>query len=298
MFVKAIEKTTKFTRPFKSITRCYGSTVVEAGCATFIIVNDEGWILTCKHVAEQIQISNHVYNQYSRFKSELNSLSKSDKNYDKQVMVLEKKYGYNKKKNVLIQQRNNFTDVVDQLSGFQWHYHPKYDVALIHFDGYGKILCDQYPVFAKDSSSLKQGMSLCRLGYPYPEFNDFKYNEACDDIEWTNVGKSMSPLFPIDGILTRHCVDNNGKIVEVELSTPGLKGQSGGPLFDANGIIYGMQSATISLPLGFDQENREIYVKGIKKKVNDYSFIHLGRCVHVDVIKEFMDIHGVKYQVG
>lgn len=86
--------------------------------------------------------------------------------------------------------------------------------------------------------------------------------------------------------------------MEVELSTPGLRGQSGGPLFDKDGLVYGMQSCTISLPLGFDQENREINVKGVKKKVNDYSFIHLGRCVTVELLKEFMDANGVKYQVG
>ena len=91
---------------------------------------------------------------------------------------------------------------------------------------------------------------------------------------------------------------DDSRIVEIELSTPGLRGQSGGPLFDVNGVIYGMQSATLTLPLGFDQESRVIKVKGVDKKVNDYSFIHLGRCVHVDILKSFMDSLGVKYQVG
>jgi hypothetical protein len=297
MFVKAIEIATKFTRPFKSISRCYGSTEVQPGCATFIIVNDEGWVLTCKHVAEQIQIAENVLKQYSSFKAELDTLSKTDGHYKSRVKALEKKYQYDKKKNILIQQRNHFTDVVDRMSGFEWHYHPKYDVALIHLIGFEKIHCDQYPVFASNASALKQGMSLCRLGYPYPEFDNFRYNDNKDDIEWTNTGRINSPLFPIDGILTRHCIDE-GKVVGIEMSTPGLRGQSGGPLFDVNGIVWGMQSATITLPLGFDQENREIYVNGIKKKVNDYSFIHLGRCIHVDVIKDFMDTHGVKYNVG
>ena len=56
MYKKAIEKVTKFTRPFLSISRAYGYTDVMPGCSTFIIVNDEGWILTCMHVAEQIRI--------------------------------------------------------------------------------------------------------------------------------------------------------------------------------------------------------------------------------------------------
>lgn len=297
MFVKAIEKAIKYTRPFKSICRCYGQTIIEPGCATFIIVNDEGWILTCKHVAEQHQIATNANKRYSQFKNELMLIPKNGKYYKTAVRSLEKKYGYDKNKNTLIQQKNLFVGVVDKMTGFEWHYHPKYDIALIHFDGFEKVLCDQYPIFAKDSSVLKQGMSLCRLGYPYPEFADYRYNQENDDIEWTDEGRSDSPLFPIDGIMTRFCIDND-KVVQVELSTPGLKGQSGGPLFDKNGVIYGMQSVTVSLPLGFDQENREIIVKGVKKKVNDYSFIHLGRCIHVDVLKEFMDEHGVNYQVG
>lgn len=298
MFVKAIETATKFTRPFLSISRAYGLSEVMPSCATFIILNEDGWAITCKHVAEQIRIADDSYEHYNAFKTELNAIPKSDRHFKTLVKALEKKYHYEKKKRILIQQRNHFADVVDVSNRIEYIMHPVYDLALIHFVGFNKVLCNQYPVFAKNSTVMKQGMSLCRLGYPYPEFNNFRYNEVSDDIEWTNLGKTRTPLFPIDGILTRFCVDQNNRIIEIELSTPGLKGQSGGPLFDVNGTIYGIQSRTISLPLGFDQENREIIVKGVSKKVNDYSFIHLGRCIHVDVIKEFLDTHGVKYQEG
>lgn len=298
MFVSAVKTATNYTRPLLSISRTYGLSEVIPGCATFIIVNDEGWALTCKHVVKQIQVADDSYKRYNAFKTELNVVPKSDRHYKALVKALEKKYHYEKKKRILIQQRNHFGDAVDVSKGIEYILHPTYDLALIHFIGYNKVLCNQYPVFALNSSVLRQGMSLCRLGYPYPEFNNFRYNEASDDIEWTNNGKTRTPLFPIDGILTRFCADQNNTVVEIEMSTPGLKGQSGGPLFDVNGIIYGIQSCTVSLPLGFDQENREVIVNGVPKKVNDYSFIHLGRCVHIDVIKEFLDTHGVKYQVG
>lgn len=298
MFVSAIEKVTKFTRPFMSIYRVYGEKEVKPGCATFIIVNDEGWILTCKHVAEQIITTDRANQQYSAFRSELISLSKSDKHYKSQIRELEKKYHYAKNKNIIIQQQNRFMDVVDKSTCYQYFLHKDYDIALIHFEGFNKVLCDQYPVFAKDSSVLKQGKSLCRLGYPYPEFSNFKYNEATDNIEWADEGRNVTPLFPIDGILTRFGVDGKGNVYEIELSTPGLKGQSGGPLFDENGVVYGLQSRTIFQHLGFDIEEAEIVVNGKNKKVDNYPFMHLGRCVHIDVIKSFMDEHGVKYQVG
>ncbi len=297
MFVKAIEIATKFTRPFTSISRVYGEQNVEPGCATFIIVNNEGWILTCKHVARQVAIADQVNKQYLNFKSETSLLNTGDRHYKSRFKEIEKKYGYTKGKGILIQLKNRFVDVVDNMTGFKIFEHPKYDVALIRLDGFSKILCDTFPVFANDSFGLKQGKSLCRLGYPYPEFTNYEYSEKLDDIVWTNTGRNQTPLFPIDGIMTRNCMDDS-TIVEIELSTPGLRGQSGGPLFDVNGVIYGMQSATLTLPLGFDQESRVIKVKGVEKKVNDYSFIHLGRCVHVDVLKSFMDSLGVKYQVG
>lgn len=298
MFVKAIETVTQFTRPFKTITRAYGKNEISPGCATFIIVNEEGWILTCKHVAEEIKIASQVNRQYSNFKAELSAISPEDENYKIKLEALEEKYHYDKKKNVRIQQLNFLERVVDKSTGFRTILHPTYDIALIHIEGYEKVLCDTFPVFAKDGFALKQGMSLCRLGYPYPEFTDFAYNKEKDTIEWTNDGRTGTPLFPIDGILTRFHVDANNRRFGVELSTPGLKGQSGGPLFDAHGLIYGIQSSTMSLPLGFNMENVEVIVDGIKKKVNDYSFIHLGVCIHVDVIKEFMDANHVEYQVG
>jgi len=46
---------------------------------------------------------------------------------------------------------------------------------------------------------------------------------------------------------------NEGEIMGIELSTPGLRGQSGGPLFNSEGIICGMQSSTNHLHLGFER---------------------------------------------
>lgn len=50
MFVKGIE-IAKDTRCMKSIMRSYGSNEITRCC----IVNDEGWVITCKHIAEGLQ---------------------------------------------------------------------------------------------------------------------------------------------------------------------------------------------------------------------------------------------------
>ena len=149
----------------------------------------------------------------------------------------------------------------------------------MHYSGHARFL--------KTGSAIRQGNFLCRLGFPFPEFNNFRYNEPADDIEWTTTGIQASPRFPIEGMVTRFLAEEN-KLYGIELSTPGLRGQSGGPLFNENGTIYGMQFSTKHLHLGFDLVDKEILVDNKTKKITDYSFIHLGQCIHVDVIKEFL----------
>jgi len=299
MYVKSIEEATNYTRPIRSITRIYGSEEVIPGCATCIIVNNDGWVLTCKHVMEVFRHADSINKKYQQFKNDvagLTAMSASKKR--RAITALEQKYGYTKTNPCTIQIMYSFDNIVDQSIAFTVVECSYADLALVKFEGFNQVLCNTFPVFKNNSAELKQGLSLCRLGFPYPEFTNFQYNTQADEIEWTNTGKAESPLFPMDGILTRHVADANGQIVGLELSTPGLKGQSGGPLFDKDGVICGLQSLTASLPLGFDQVNKEITIEGKKKKVSNYPFLHLGICVHVDVIKRFLDEQGVMYQKG
>ncbi|HYK55809.1 MAG TPA: hypothetical protein VEV15_04980, partial [Flavisolibacter sp.] len=62
------------------------------------------------------------------------------------------------------------------------------------------------------------------------------------------------------------------------MSTPGLKGQSGGPLFNSDGLIFGMQSMTNHLHLGFDMNNQELYSEGRKIKITNQPLLHVGNC--------------------
>jgi hypothetical protein len=104
-------------------------------------------------------------------------------------------------------------------------------------------------------------------------------------------------MFPIEGMLTRHLIAEQSQVVGFELSTPGLRGQSGGPAFDSDGKVWGMQSATNHLDLNFDV-NMDVIRNGEKKKVHDSAVLHVGHCIHVDVLKSFMQQHGVAFQKG
>ncbi len=292
MFVSAIEKVTGFTRPIHTISREYGSDAVIPGAATLFFVNELGYAGTCKHVAVQIAQADPINQRYKLFKEEKDKLPSGGK-YRRKLRELEEKYQY--KEWVTIQLKNLFVNCIDKMDSFSIELHPTEDIATIKFEGFASLLYIGYAVFLKDSSTIKQGKTLCRLGYPFPEFSNFRFNKANEDIEWTDEGKKDTPKFPIDGMVTRHIVGADGKVNGIELSTPGLRGQSGAPLFDQEGVVYGMQSSTHHLHLGFDIKDQEIRDGGKIKKVSNYPFLHLGNCVHVDVIKPFLQRNNIKF---
>lgn len=291
MFFEAIEKVSAYTRPIHTIMRTYGGKQIVGGAATLFFVNHLGYAVTCKHVVEMLLVSEEINRNYAAFKTERDRLP-MDAKYKSNLKGLELKYKLTPES--IIQIKITFVDAVDQMSGFTVHLHPTLDLAILKLNDFTKVMYSEVAVFKKNGADIKQGEMLCRLGFPFPEFTNFRFNEAIDDIEWTSDGVSHSPRFPMDGMVTRFLADTSG-IYGIEMSTPGLKGQSGGPLFNRAGVVYGMQFSTKHLHLGFDLIETEIMIQNKVKKVTDYSFIHLGQCIHVDRIKAFLDEHKVMY---
>ncbi|MEO6583042.1 MAG: serine protease, partial [Ferruginibacter sp.] len=272
MFIKAIEKVAAFTRPLHSILRSYGANKIIPGSATLFFINEHGYALTCKHVVEMLLAAENINNLHQQFKLERQKIA-NDGKFKANLKGLELKYKYTTE--TTIQLKNNFVDCVDSMSGFTVTVHPTFDLAIIKFNDFKSIHYRDCARFLKDMDSIQPGKMLCRLGFPFPEFNNFKYNETADDIEWSSEGLNHSPRFPIDGMVTRFLAEQN-KMYGIEMSTPGLRGQSGGPLFDEQGRVCGMQYSTKHLHLGFDLIEKEILVENKVKKVSDYSFLHLG----------------------
>lgn len=95
-------------------------------------------------------------------------------------------------------------------------------------------------------------------------------------------------------MITRRLLDSEEQVYGFEMSTPGLRGQSGGPAFDTEGKVWGMQFATKHLDLNFDVD-QEVLRKGIEKRVTDSAFLHVGRCINIDVLKAFMKENNVQF---
>ncbi|MFI5188474.1 MAG: trypsin-like peptidase domain-containing protein [Chitinophagales bacterium] len=292
MFKTAIEKVGGFTRAIHFISNTFGENEVIPGAATLFFVNEDGIAITCKHVSSLIRQTGDISKKYSAFLEEKRQLNRSG-SYNKKLKELKEKYGYDKP-GIDCQLLSQLVDCVDHFATIDVVEHATADLAILKLKGFTNKLYTGYAVFAKNSNELQPGLFLCRLGYPFPEFSNFFYNEAEEKISWSSQ-PTRAVRFPIDGMVTRHIASADGKISGIELSTPGLRGQSGGPLFDQQGLIYGMQSMTNHLHLGFDMKNKEIISGGRKQRVTNQPFLHVGHCVHVDVIKEFLRTNEVKY---
>lgn len=291
MYIRAIETAAEFTRPIYIIQRFYASREVLPGTATLFFVNPDGWALTCRHVAQFLAASSGLAERRAQYDADYKA--QLGKKKEKQLLrELEKKY--NLSPQTVLEIKARFVNCVEGPLQLNVQTHNKYDVALIHFTNFTRLQCNNFPAFPATTTGLKQGKSLCRLGFPFPEFKNYTFDSAKDTIDWTQAGKLDTPLFPIEGMVTRHLADDAGKVFGFELSTPGLRGQSGGPAFDTDGRVWGMQSATNHLDLDFDVD-LEVIRNGSKKRVRDSAFLHVGHCIHVDVLKDFMQQNGVAF---
>lgn len=294
MFVNAIEEVAKFTRPIHTISRNYKEKIVSPGAATLFFVNEDGCAITCKHVIDLIGNRPNINANYEKFSKERDAIGKNQ--FNRRLKELETRYNY--KPDTIVQLNELFVGcTTEPIFNFKWVNHIKYDLSIVIIENFKNPSYQSHAVFLKDTSVLKQGRFLCRLGFPFPEFTNFQYNTTTDNIEWTNTGQVETPRFPIEGMLTRHLLDGS-KVVGLELSTPGLRGQSGGPLFNDKGLICGMQCSTNQLHLNFDMKNFEYKTGGKTIKVTNQPFLHVGYCIHVDIIKEFLTQNNIKFYEG
>jgi hypothetical protein len=191
-------------------------------------------------VAQEFINAQQISQRYQAFKAERDALTQKQKR--QQGRDLERKHGLGGGQ--VAELKIRFVACVDGPLDLAVTLHPALDIALLKFSNFAALGCKVFPVFGKDGGDVKQGKFLCRLGFPFPEFTNFAYDAATDAIDWNDQGRKDTPRFPIEGMVTRHSGPAIGVITGFELSTPGLRGQSGGPAFDVEGRVWGMQSET------------------------------------------------------
>lgn len=80
-------------------------------------------------------------------------------------------------------------------------------------------------------------------------------------------------------------VATSAHLFGIETSSPGLRGQSGGPVYDREGRVWGIQSRTIHIPLGFDPT---IIIDGVSTV--EHQFLNLGIATHARTVLLFLGI--------
>jgi len=287
VFSKACGVVQNFTKPVIVTTRTADG-IVDSGCATFLVVNSDGWIVTAAHVLNAM----HAAKQHAKEKSEHETniaTIKSDNSLS--VRNRNRKLEHYKANPKWITQQS-FWWWRDGVWAKEFRIDPQADIAIAKLEGFDTSIISCFPTFKKPNTDPSPGGSLCRLGFPFATVTS-TFDEATQQFK-TQLGNLA--MFPNDGIHTRMVVtiDQGTKrqVKFIETSTPGLKGQSGGPLFDTEGHIWGIQTSTDHLELGFTP-------KILKDKkvleVKEYQFMHVGRCTHVQHVVNLFNLAGVQY---
>ena len=287
MFAKACERVYKFTRPLITSMRTVDGTV-SSSCGTFIIINPEGWILT----------AGHLFDSFVKYQQDMKKIKEVEEiNARKASMAvpgamtlpdtiqLDPKWITN----------HSFWWGGDGLRITSVYVNREIDIALAKLDGFRPDMVQEYPIF-RDPDTMRPGTSICRTGFPFANIaTDF--DEGSKSFRIRN-GVLPLPFFPNDGIHTRNVLkqnksrEGNYDMLYVETSTPGLKGQSGGPIFDTNGHIYAMQVQTNHIPLGFHPISE---YDG--KSIVENQFLNVGIGVHGKLLQQIMRDHHISFKV-
>ena len=263
MFADACERAAKFVRPVIISTR-RNDGAVEASCGTFFVINDEGWIIT----------AGHIYDQFVKFQADMKSPDRKD---DPSRLT-----------------NHSFWWGWDGVHLTNIYVNRQIDLTVGKLEPFDPNWISEYPVF-RDPDSLRPGTSLCRLGFPFVQVaSDYDENTRSFKIR---KGVLPMPLFPNEGMHTRNVFkgkskDGNYDMLYVETSTPGLKGQSGGPIYDKDCRICAVQVQTAHLPLGF---HPTIEYEG--KTVVENQFLNVGLGIHVKTLLKILEDRNIRFEV-
>ena len=284
MFSEAYEIASKFTHPLIVIVRFFDGSV-DCILGAFTILNDKGWAVTVAHLFEP-------FFAYKQHKDEIDNYNEQFKAiHDDQHLDTQKR---RKRKSHLKTNPKWITNISywwgkDGVRYSEVRAMPEGDIAIVHLEPFDPYSISQYPVI-KNPNNLKPGTSLCKLGFPFHQVKA-SFDEKTNNFS-LEPGALPVPRFPIEGIYTRNVIagkskDNKYDIKFIETSSPGLRGQSGGPIFDVKGIIWGIQSKTTSLPLGF---NPKVVKNG--REYEENQFLNVGWGIHLELCNRIVNRPG------
>lgn len=276
VFADAVAVAQGYTAPVIMSRRFFDGSL-ESAMAAFVMVNSEGWILTAAHIFETESIFPLHKQQMKEFEAKIAAAGPRKAKLIKAnpKWLVDHSYWWGR----------------DGVSAYDIRASFELDIAIAQLKPFDPAWASSRPKFKDPATGLQPGTALCKLGFPFHQFTPSYLQGGGFSLP---PGALPAPFFPLEGIMTRNVlgpITKDGKytIKFIETSSPGLKGQSGGPIFDKDGVIWGIQSRTVSLPLGFDP----VVASGQKK---EHQFLNVGLGVHPEVVRQFLKDNGVKFE--
>ncbi|QTE37212.1 trypsin-like peptidase domain-containing protein [Mucilaginibacter gossypii] len=291
MFASACSLAREFTKPVIISSKRHDGKC-SSGIGSLVIINEEGWFVTAWHIIESIVSLSNASNQYKAIK-EQRQLIENDKSLKKHVMI-----------NKLNQLRLSPDMIVNTSAWFGFdgvqlgtvHFNANVDLAVGQLLNFDPASIKLYPKFKNPTHKMEPGSSLCKMGFPF-HIIEPTFDEAAQRFNLPP-GSVPVPFFPLEGIYTREVnIPSNGSPYPykfVETSSPGLRGQSGGPTFDVEGNVWAIQSQTRHYRLEFGNPTT-------KTKESDYlnnQYLHVGWGVHSETITGLLNEKNIKYHLS
>lgn len=289
MFASACALAKEFTFPIIISYRQH-SNACNCGMGAFVVVNNEGWAITAAHIISELVKYESSIAEYDELMMKRKIIEDDNtlKNHIKST-----KLGTLKVNPASITNYSVYLDGVGTHLGIIYTL-PEVDLAIFKIEGFNEAKVASYPVFKDPTKPMLQGTTLCKLGFPFHDITPLFDTDA--KIFRLPQGAVPAPYFPIEGIFTRKLKIPTTYTPRfpcsiIETSSPGLRGQSGGPTFDVSGNIWAIQSMTNSYKLGFGQNAQKS--KEAEHMQNQY--LNVGWGIHSETITNFLTSNGINF---
>lgn len=272
MFQRAVSAANGFTYPYVGLRRLDNGRVLST-VATFVVLNVEGWIVTSGHIVDEI-----VAAERHRLDAEGPSAAEPGVRITDHTEIWGLPAFEATKPRLVYAKVNRAADIaVGRLEPFDAN--AVTSTAVLRDTG---------------AAPVAQGESVCLVGFPFHNV-EATYTPETRGFELTSAAFPV-PRFALDGLVSRfrrRGMRDGATGLFIETSSPGLRGQSGGPLLDVDGRIVGIQSHTEHLDLGFDAA----YTTAEGQRVTERQFLNVGNATHVDEVRQLLLAEQVAHAV-
>jgi len=256
-----------------------------------IVVNPQGWIVTAGHVLKECDKVANAGDQTHALRAEIAAIQEDTTIESSERVARIATVKAPKPDDTLSSSVWFGKDGVRMKEGYWME---AADLGLARLEPFDPAWVPHYPVFKDPKTDFEPGTSLCRLGFPFYSLEP-TWDAGTGAFRLPPEAVPL-PFFPVEGIFTRMAdirLPSGAKVPVVvppyplrliETSSPGLRGQSGGPIFDTDGRIWGVQSATTSYSLDLN--------------TNYPQYLNVGLGVSPITIFGFFDEFRINYHVS